>query len=170
MSNLPYLNGYPEPLRATAKALLESGELETRLAARYPERHEIRSNKELNVYVQDLKSQHMRKAAPLASVAYDNRLHVAHNALGIHTTATRVQGAKLRKRREMRIAALFKNTPPEFLRMIVVHELAHMKHAQHDRDFYKLCTYMEPDYSQYELDLRLHLTVLDWNAAKESSE
>ncbi len=161
MSNLPYLSGYSEDLRRTAQSLLVSGELEKRLLTRYPDRHEIRSNKELNAYVQELKSQHMRKAPPLASVAYDNRLHVVHNALGIHTTRARIQGDKLRKRREMRVATLFKNAPPEFLRMIVVHELAHMKHANHDRDFYKLCTYMEPDYSQLELDLRLFLTVQD---------
>ncbi|MCP5024450.1 MAG: M48 family metallopeptidase [bacterium] len=164
MSSLPYLNGYPEELRNTALSLLVSGELEKRLLARYPDQHQIRSNRELNVYVQELKSQHMRKAPPLSNVAYDNRLHVVHNALGIHTTRSRVQGDKLRKRREMRIAALFKDAPPEFLRMIVVHELAHMKHADHDRDFNKLCTYMEPDYSQLELDLRLYLTVQDQQA------
>ncbi|MFT5199883.1 MAG: putative metal-dependent hydrolase [Planctomycetota bacterium] len=170
MSNLPYLNGYPEELRAAAQGLLESGELEKRLSARYPERHGVHSNKELNAYVQELKALHMRKAAPLASVAYDNRLHVVHNALGIHTTATRVQGGKLRKRREMRVASMFKDLAPEFLRMIVVHELAHMKHTDHDRDFYKLCTYMEPDYAQYELDLRLQLTVRDWNAAQNPEQ
>lgn len=168
MANLSYLNGYPEELRVTAQGLLESGELEKRLAARYPERHQIHSNKELNAYVQELKAQNMRKAPPLVSVSYDNRLHVVHNALGIHTTATRVQGDKLRKRREMKVASLFKDLAPEFLRMIVVHELAHMKHANHDRDFYKLCTYMEPNYAQYELDLRLQLTVQDWNAARDS--
>jgi hypothetical protein len=64
----------------------------------------------------------------------------------------------------MRVASLFKDAAPEFLRMIVVHELAHMKHADHDRDFYKLCTYMEPDYPQLELDLRLQLTVQDWKS------
>ncbi len=166
MSSLPYLNGYPDELRSTAQSLLVSGELEQRLAKRYPDSHEIRSNKELNTYVQELKSQHMRKAPPLASVSYDNRLHVVHNALGIHTTRTRVQGDKVRKRREMRVAALFKDAPPEFLRMIVVHELAHMKHANHDLDFYKLCKYMEPEYSQLELDLRLYLTVQDHNTSQ----
>jgi hypothetical protein len=164
MSELPYLNGYPAELRATAKKLLETGELEKRLAQRYPDRHAVRSNKDLNAYVQELKSKYMRNAAALASVSYDNRLHVVHNALGLHTTSTRVQGDKLRKRRDMRVASLFKDAAPEFLRMIVVHELAHMKHADHDRDFYKLCTYMEPDYPQLELDLRLQLTVQDWKS------
>ena len=59
------------------------------------------------------------------------------------------------------MASLFKDAPAAFLRMIVVHELAHMKHLEHDRDFYRLCTYMEPDYHQLELDLRLYLAVQD---------
>jgi predicted metal-dependent hydrolase len=45
--------------------------------------------------------------------------------------------------------------------MIVVHELAHLKEKGHDKAFYQLCTYMEPDYHQLEFDLRLYLTHLD---------
>jgi hypothetical protein len=51
--------------------------------------------------------------------------------------------------------------PLEFLRMIVVHELAHLKEKEHDKAFYQLCAYMEPEYHQIELDLRLYLTHVD---------
>jgi predicted metal-dependent hydrolase len=34
------------------------------------------------------------------------------------------------------------------LRMIVVHELAHLKEKDHDKAFYQLCCHMEPDYHQ----------------------
>jgi len=51
--------------------------------------------------------------------------------------------------------------PLAWLRMIVVHELAHMKERDHDKAFYALCTHMEPDYGQLEFDLRLYLTHLD---------
>lgn len=159
MTRLPYIDGYPPEIRARAEAMWEAGELGPWLRERYPDQHQVRSNKELNSYVQELKARHMRTAPPLIGVRYDDRLHVAHQALGLHTTRTRVQGAKLRKRRELRVASLFKEAPPEFLRMVVVHELAHMKHAEHDRDFYKLCTYMESDYHQLELDMRLYLAV-----------
>ena len=81
-----------------------------------------------------------------------------HNALGLHVTSSRIHGSRIRTRREVRVAGLFKNAAPEFLRMIVVHELAHTKHAEHDRDFYRLCLFMESDYHQLELDLRLYLT------------
>jgi predicted metal-dependent hydrolase len=161
MSPLPYLAGYPARIQDRAESLLLAGKLGKTLRERYPEQHEVRTSKALNTYVQDLKARKMRKAPALISVQYDDRLHVVHNALGLHTTSTLVQGNKLRKRREVRVASLFKETPLEFLRMIVVHELAHMKHAAHDRDFYKLCTYMDPDYPQLELDTRLYLTALD---------
>lgn len=58
----------------------------------------------------------------------------------------------------IRIAAMFKQAPEEFLRMIVVHELAHLREKDHDKAFYQLCTHMEPQYHQYEFDLRLYLT------------
>ena len=39
---------------------------------------------------------------------------------------SRVQGDKLKASREIRIAAMFRDAPAEFLKMIVVHELAHL--------------------------------------------
>ena len=161
MTSLPYLQGYPPELIAEASRLLASGELQARLEARYPERHAVRTSKELYSYVQELKARHLRTAPPLGKVRYDDKLHVIHNALGLHVTTTRTHGSKLKKHRELRVASRFKEAPAAFLRMIVVHELAHMKHSEHDRDFYKLCTYMEPSYHQLELDLRLYLSVLD---------
>ena len=59
------------------------------------------------------------------------------------------------------IATLFKDAPADFLRLIVVHELAHLKQREHDKAFYALCQHMEPDYHQLEFDLRLWLTVQD---------
>ena len=48
--------------------------------------------------------------------------------------------------------------PQWVARYVVVHELAHLKEKAHDKAFYALCTYMEPDYHQLEFDLRLLLT------------
>ena len=164
MTTLPYLSGYPPAVQEQARALLESGQLAANLEERYPQGHDVRSNKHLYTYVQDLKARHLRTSAPLGRVLYDDKLHVVHNALGLHTTLTHVQGSKLRTRRELRVAGFFKEAPADFLRMIVVHELAHMKHAQHDREFYRLCTHMEPEYHQLEFDLRLYLTVREQGA------
>src|SRR5690606_40466944 len=90
-------------------------------------------------------------------VAYDSKLKVLTQALGTHTAISRVQGGKLKAKREIRIASLFRDAAPEFLRMIAVHELAHLKEKDHDKAFYALCLHMEPQYHQYEFDLRLHL-------------
>jgi predicted metal-dependent hydrolase len=71
---------------------------------------------------------------------------------------SRVQGGNLKAKRELRVASLFKEAPAAFLRMIVVHELAHLKERDHDKAFYALCTHMEGDYHQLEFDTRLWLT------------
>ena len=55
--------------------------------------------------------------------------------------------------------------PPEFLRVIVVRELARIKAGRHDKDFYQLFRYMEPDYHQLEFDLRTYLVYLDLTKA-----
>jgi predicted metal-dependent hydrolase len=62
------------------------------------------------------------------------------------------------------VASLFKEAPAAFLKMIVVHELAHLKERAHDKPFYALCMYMEPAYSQLELDVRLWLTAQELEA------
>lgn len=58
---------------------------------------------------------------------YDNKIHVLNNALGLHTAISRVQGGKLKAKAEIRVATVFRDAPEDFLRMIVVHELAHLK-------------------------------------------
>ena len=153
-----YLSAYPPELRAQVRELIAQGRLADRLERRYPERHDIVSDGALYEYVTGLKARHMRSAGPLAKVLYDGRLHLTHQALGTHTAVSRQQGGNLKAKREIRIASLFREAPSAFLRMIVVHELAHLKERDHDKAFYALCMHMEPDYHQLELDVRLWLT------------
>src|SRR5690606_8910541 len=107
----------------------------------------------------------MRKAAPLDKVVFDNRLQAVRHALGTHTSVSRVQGGRLKASREIRVAGVFRDAPEQFLRMIVVHELAHLRESDHNKAFYQLCTHMEPDYHQLEFDMRLCLTHLDCTRA-----
>lgn len=153
-----YLAAYPPDVRAQVRVLIAEGRLADSLERRYPERHDIASDGALFNYVSALKSRHMRNAGPLAKVLYDSRLHLTHQALGIHTSVSRVQGGNLKTKREIRIASLFREAPAAFLRMIVVHELAHLKEREHDKAFYALCTHMDPSYHQLEFDVRLWLT------------
>jgi predicted metal-dependent hydrolase len=156
-----WLAGFPEEARARIEALHASGELRPRLEARYPDRHEIRDNAALRTYVMDLKRTYMKSSAPLGKVRYSDKISTLHRALGLHTYAVRVQGNKLKRKNELRVASRFKDLPPEFLRMVVVHELAHLRHKDHDKAFYRLCTHMEPEYHRYETDLRLYLYAVD---------
>lgn len=160
-----YLAGYPDDLRDSVRPLLDEGRALEHLRRRYPERHEVRTDAALYAYAVALKNRAMRNAEPLAKVGFDNRLHVLQNALGLHTAVSRVQGGRLKAKREIRIAGVFRDVPAALLKMIVVHELAHIKERDHDRAFYALCRHMEPDYHQLEFDLRLWLTALDREAA-----
>jgi len=152
-----YLGHYPPDLQAQAQDLLQRNRVGELLLRKYPKGHQLRTDNALYGYVMDLKNEFLRSSEPLSKVAYDNKLHVIHQALGTHTTVARVQGSRLKAKREIRVAALFRDLPLEFLRMIAVHELAHMKHKDHDKAFYQLCCRMEPDYHQIEFDLRLAL-------------
>ena len=158
MQALKYLVGYPELVQARVRALIEQGRLDQMRAQKYPDRHAVRSDGQLYEYVQELKDRHLRQSPPLGKVVYDSKLQVLKHALGTHTTVSRVQGSRLKVSREIRIAALFKDAAPEFLEMIVVHELAHMRESEHNKAFYQLCTHMAPEYHQWEFDLRLYLT------------
>jgi len=161
---MKYLAGYAPQLLAQVQPLIDAGRLGATLRRRYPEAHDVRSDRALVDYVNTLKREVMRSAPPLAKVAYDTRLQVVRNALGTHTTVSRVQGTQLKAKREIRIASLFKQAPAAFLRMIVVHELAHLRQREHDKAFYALCVHMEPAYHQLEFDLRLWLTALELEA------
>ena len=163
MTAFKYLQGYPQHLQQQVMQMVAEDRLGDYLARRYPNRHQVQSDKALYGYTVELKQEYLRSAPAIDKVLYDNRLDLTHRALGLHTAVSRVQGGKLKAKKEIRVAALFKEAAPEFLNMIVVHELAHLKEAEHNKAFYKLCQYMLPDYHQLEFDLRLYLTHLECN-------
>lgn len=158
-----FLGGYPPELLAQVQPVLEAGQLGEVLARRHPEAHTVRTDGALYQYVMELKQRHMRQSGPLSLVAYDAKLKVLTQALGTHTAISRVQGGKLKAKREIRVASLFRDAPADFLRMIVVHELSHLKEREHDKAFYALCTHLAPDYHQLEFDTRLWLLHGEWS-------
>ncbi|MEO3691193.1 M48 metallopeptidase family protein [Roseateles paludis] len=164
-----YLAGYAPELIAQAERLHLEGRLADYLARRLPEPHGVRDDAALFAYVQELKARHLRNASPLQHVGYDAKLRVLQHALGTHTRRTQVQGSRLKMRREIRVASLFKQAPAALLRMIVVHELAHLRELEHNKAFYQLCQHMEPDYAQLEFDLRLYLMHLDAQRKAEAA-
>lgn len=160
-----FLAGYPEPLLNRVQTLVRDGQLGPYLQQRYPQRHDIQTDKALYRYINELRQAHMRNAPGIDKVRYDSKLDVVKHALGLHTAISRPHGGRLQARKEIRIAALFRDTPPEFLHMIVVHELAHLREMEHNKAFYQLCEHMLPDYAQLEFDLRLYLT---WRQLEEA--
>lgn len=152
-----YLAGYPAPLRGQVQQLIAAGSFGDWLLRRHPDLHPVRTDRALYSYVDGIKNDYLRNAGPLSKVAYDGKLQTVRNALGTHTRIARVQGSKLKTRREIHVATLFREAPPAFLRMIVVHELAHLKESEHDKAFYQLCCHMEADYHQLEFEVRAYL-------------
>ncbi len=161
MTALKYLRGYPASLQEQVARMIEADRLGEYLGRRYPGRHEVQSDKALYSYAMALKQEHLRNAPAPDKVLYDNKLDVVHKALGLNTAISRVQGGKLKAKKEIRVASLFKEAAPEFLQMILVHELAHLKERDHSKAFYQLCEHMLPGYHQLEFDLRVYLTWRD---------
>lgn len=159
------LKGYPATLISQVEMLIQQNKLSAYLENKYPEKNSITTNKALYDYVMVLKKQYMKKAPPIHKVLFDDSIDRVYKALGLHSSVSRVQGKKLKSKSEIRVASLFKDAPEEFLHMIVVHELAHLKEKNHNKEFYRLCCHMEGDYFQLELDLRLYLISLELSKA-----
>lgn len=161
MKPLTYLAGYPTSVTDQVHRLIDSGKLAEVLLKKYPQAHDIKTDKALYAYVMEMKNRFLKQSSPLSKIVYDDKIDVLHQALGLHSVVSRVQGSNLKAKNEIRIGSIFKKAPIEFLRMIAVHELAHLKEKQHNKAFYKLCEYMEPEYHQLEFDMRLYLTHAD---------
>ena len=141
--------------------LIQQEKLVGHIRHKYPSLHDYRTDKALYDYTLQIKNRYLKKSPPLSKVHYDGKIHVINNALGMHTFASRVQGSKLKSKNEIRVASMFRQVPEPFLRMIIVHELAHLKEKEHNKAFYRLCSHMEPAYHQLEFDTRLYLTAIE---------
>jgi len=155
---LKYLQTYDKQLQAQVQGLIDNDTLGKYLLSKYSKVHGYASDKALYGYVMALKNSSMKGGSPVAKVMYDTKIRDVNAALGTHTYVSRVQGGKLKAKHEIRIAHIFKQMPEPFLKMIVTHELAHIKIKEHNKAFYKLCKHIEPEYHQLEFDLRLYLT------------
>jgi predicted metal-dependent hydrolase len=107
-----YLAGYPLAVTTQVHTLIAQNHLADWLLQKYPQAHDVRTDKVLYEYVLTLKNEYFCNAGQLSKVVFDNKLHVIKNALGTHSTISRVQGSKLKTKREIRVATLFKRKKP----------------------------------------------------------
>ncbi|MGL1892591.1 MAG: DUF45 domain-containing protein [Spirochaetaceae bacterium] len=157
LSDISILSGYSDDVISKVEELINTGKLHQYLLQKYPDTHEVKNNKALYSYTNKLKKLYMKKAKPLHRVLFDDDIERTYKALGFNSRTSTVQGRKLKSTNEIRIASIFKSAPLELLDMIIVHELAHLKVKEHNKEFYKLCSYMLPNYYQLEFDIRLFL-------------
>ncbi|CAD5263690.1 UTP pyrophosphatase [Alteromonas sp. 38] len=146
-----YFNGYPQTVVEQALQLIADNKLSNYLVKKYPIAHTITTDKLLYNYATDLKKRYVKNAPPFGRAAFKKQGDMVTNALGTHTY--RMQG-KTRKH-DLAINSDLLYAPEPLLKALVVHELAHFKEKDHNKGFYQLCCYMEPQYHQLELDLRL---------------
>ncbi|QYJ87449.1 M48 family metallopeptidase [Shewanella mesophila] len=161
MNTLTYLQGYSNEILSQVDTLIAENRLRSVLEKRYPDLHELRSDKALYDYTIALKNRYIKKSQPLNKVLYDDKITLKKQALGLHSYIAKNHGGKTKSKNEIRISSKLKQVPEPFLRMVVVHELAHLKEKDHNKAFYQLCCHMEGDYHQLEFDLRLWLTMLE---------
>ncbi|MEQ1636301.1 MAG: YgjP-like metallopeptidase domain-containing protein [Methylococcales bacterium] len=161
MQTLKYLAGYPASITDPIRQLIHKNQLRGLLLKKYPAPHSITTDKALYTYGLELKNTYLKQSQPISKIVYDDKIQVIQHALGTHSFISRVQGSQLKAKNEIKIASVFKQVPLEFLTMILVHELAHLKEKTHNKAFYKLCTYMQPAYYQFELELRVYLTYVE---------
>jgi len=151
-----YISHYPKHLQDQVQLLINEKKLGMYLQKKYPNKHNIKTDKALYSFVMEYKNEYLKKYQ-IAKVLYDGKINDVSKALGTHTFVSRVQGGKLKAKNIIKVATIFKDAPEEFLQMIVVHELAHFKEKEHNKAFYKFCSYMQKDYNQVEFDMRVYL-------------
>ncbi|MBZ4683573.1 MAG: pyrophosphatase [Fusobacteriaceae bacterium] len=158
-----YLEGYSEKLKIQIKELFDNNLIEKYFFNKYKKKHNITNDKLLYEYVDELRKKHLKKTKPLNKVKYDSKIKFEKQALGLNIFNYRIHGNKIKTDNEIKISTVFKNVPEEFLKFVVIHELAHLKEKEHNKEFYKLCTHIDKNYFQYELDMRIYLTYVKLN-------
>ena len=161
MTKIDYFHGYPQHIKEHFEHLIKNGHVRAYLLKKYPTGHQINTDKQLFEYANKLKQKFMKNSFQINKVKYEKQKDLIRNALGTHTFISRNHGGKLKSKHEIRIALSLKSAPEEMLQMLVVHELAHFKEKDHNKAFYNLCEYMQPNYCEVELDTLLYLTLLD---------
>ncbi len=100
---------------------------------------------------------------------YDNRIHVLKNALGLHTAVSGVQGGELKAKAEIHRRCCVSRHAELVSRLIVVHELAHLKEKEHNKAFSSCAAIWSRSPTSLSSTHRLWLTRL-WLGSKSEND
>ena len=100
--SLKYLQHYPVALQDKIRELQAQDKLGEYISQRYLQSHAIQNDKALYQYTNDIKQAFLRNVPQLDKVHYDNRLTLEHHALGLNTAISRIQGGKLKVKKEIK--------------------------------------------------------------------
>lgn len=157
INDITIFSGYSDEVISFVNELIQSNKIKSYIESKYPETHNITTDKALFSYAQELRKYYMKNSPPIHKVSFDKDINRVYKALGLNLTISKTHGRKTKTRNEIKIASIFKKAPKDFLRMIIIHEIAHLKVKDHDKKFYNLCSNMEYNYHELEFDLRLFL-------------
>ena len=73
MHTLNYLSGYEPTIQDQVSGLLNDNKLKEFLLKRYPQAHEVRTDKALYDYTMSIKNQYLRKSNPLSKILFDEK-------------------------------------------------------------------------------------------------
>ena len=90
MQPLTYLQGYPDHLLHQVRQLIDDRRLGSVLLQRYPQPHDLTTDKSLYQFTTDLKNQFLRNAPPISKVAYDGKIQVMKHEIGRASCRERV--------------------------------------------------------------------------------
>lgn len=92
MTAFKYLQGYPPHLQQQVMQMVAEDRLGDYLARRYPNRHQVQSDKALYGYTLELKQEYLRSALAIDKVLYDSRLDPDLDLVGLPDDGRRQLG------------------------------------------------------------------------------
>lgn len=103
----------------------------------------------------DIPEEEVKKLIKLAGEIIPERVEYYSALMNLYPTGIKITRAKKRfgscsSKNSLCFSCFLMNYPIEAVDCVVVHELAHIKHRNHGRDFYDLIYHYMPDYRQRE--------------------
>lgn len=116
-------------------------------------------NKKRAIKKTSLTDEHINNLMTLAKDVIPKKVEYYSNLMGLKPTGLKITKAKKRfgscnQNNSLCFSVYLMQYPDDAIDYVVVHELAHIKHHNHSRDFYNLIEQYLPDYRERESILK----------------